>query len=603
MADVAFGQAQLMVDQLTELHLTAVGQRHRALQQLGDIDKVLRPCAHHDFDLFARRARGGHDLALAIQAQQTRHLTRRDPGAGELLAVQQQTQLVAPGHVVVGDVLRPGQARHLGQHRIGGRAQLRVVVGLHLDADRPCRRRPALELEKGKPPLAIQGFDVRAQRSDDVAGVAHAIGARQQRHQHLRVLVTVHRLGVGELQSGVGGDRTQLTGRQRVLHHTYRALGFVQATLEGDACRHINADIEQAYGVEGEELQAHHARSQRPTGGGHHQHQHRHARLGAAHHGNKQARILDPYAAGEALAPGLQATAATVQTQDQDVRGHDPVGLEQAHQQADGDHKGHDEHEVTEDARQQHQGQKGGDRGQHRGQHRQTHFADAVDHRAARQLTTLQTVVDGLDDHHRVIDQHAERDHHPQQHRQVERVAHQVDGDEGARQRKRHTQTDQHGQTRAQEQPARRQHREQAEHRVRLHDGNRAARRMRLVVDQGQAHALRSEQGVALRCVRLQAFDQLQGIGARLLGDRQHHRGLAVVAHELSGALVAARHLRHFVQRHPPLRRDDGSLRELFRVWRLAFEARQPFAVLHADTSAQRVAKPGRDAISELHWR
>ena len=66
---------------------------------------------------------------------------------------------------------------------------------------------------------------------------------------------------------------------------------------------------------------------------------------------------------------------------------------------------------------------------------------------------------------------------------------------------------------------------------------------------------------------------------------------------------MAARHLRHFVQRHPPLRRDDGSLRELFRVWRLAFEARQPFAVLHADTSAQRIAKPGRDAISELHRR
>ena len=61
-----------------------------------------------------------------------------------------------------------------------------------------------------------------------------------------------------------------------------------------------------------------------------------------------------------------------------------------------------------------------------------------ADHRLARLVAALQAVVDRLDDHHRVVHQHAERDHHAEQHGEVEGGIDQIHRDEGAGERERH---------------------------------------------------------------------------------------------------------------------------------------------------------------------
>lgn len=222
----------------------------------------------------------------------------------------------------------------------------------------------------------------------------------------------------------------------------------------------------------------------------------------------------------------------------------DPIGLDEADGERQRDDEGNDEHELADDAGQEHQRQEGRHRRQHRGGDRREYLAQRRQTRFEGCQAALHLVVDRLDDDHRIVDEHAERDHHTEQHRDVERVAQAAEHGESTGQRERDAQCHQHGDARAEEDPAHRQHHEQPDQGVGLHDADRFARLRRLVIEQLQFEALAGELRVLLGDEAVDARDELQRVGAAFLGDRQHHRRLARITRQRTGFGARARDFR-----------------------------------------------------------
>ena len=106
-----------------------------------------------------------------------------------------------------------------------------------------------------------------------------------------------------------------------------------------------------------------------------------------------------------------------------------------------------------------------------------------------RFLPTLQAVVDGFDDNHRIVDEHAEYDDDAQQDRYVERIAGDVQRPESTADRKHDAEGDERGNAYAEEQPANAEHEDQADECVGLHYADCLAGLRRLVIRQEQVDA------------------------------------------------------------------------------------------------------------------
>ncbi|MPN24012.1 hypothetical protein SDC9_171405 [bioreactor metagenome] len=120
---------------------------------------------------------------------------------------------------------------------------------------------------------------------------------------------------------------------------------------------------------------------------------------------------------------------------------------------------------------------------------------------------------------------------------------------------------------------------------------------MCLVVYQHQFQTLRHQQAIAFDNEVIEPIDQIERVGARILGHRQHHRRLAVVRHQLRGTFVSTRNRRHLVQRNPPLRGDHRDLCQDFRIGRFPLQTHQPVTVTDLHPSPQSIGKPGSNAV------
>jgi hypothetical protein len=317
---------------------------------------------------------------------------------------------------------------------------------------------------------------------------------------------------------------------QVLAHARLGRLHLGQGGIHRRAGRHVDVHVEDAQRVEGEELHADDAGSERGDSQGEHGCRHAQPQFRPAHGPNQQARVLDAQGVGEIGAPALHARGVVeVQPQHADDMGRQhPVGLDQADGQRQGDDEGDDEHELADDARQQHQRQEGRDGGRHRRGHRRDHLAQGVDRRGEMVLAALDAIVDGLDHHHGVVDQHAQGDDDAEQHRDVEGVAQRVQHAEGAGQREGNAEADQQRDARTEEQPADAENDQQAEHGVGLHDADGLTRHHRLVVHQHRRDAGLGQRLILLGDVAVDLLHQLDGVHLALLGHREHHRRAAV---------------------------------------------------------------------------
>ncbi len=224
-------------------------------------------------------------------------------------------------------------------------------------------------------------------------------------------------------------------------------------------------------------------------------------------------------------------------------------------------------------------------------------------------LAALHAVVDGLDHDHGIVDQHAEDDDHAEQHRNVQRVTQRMEDGKGAGQREGNAERNQDCDAGAEEQPADRQHQHQTLQRVLLHGGDRLARRHRLVVKQLQLHAVVGEARVLFGDVGIEPLDQLQRIGAALLGHGEDYRALALVAGQAAGLGAAARNLGNVAQRHrlPSRGIADRNAGDFVGIGGLADHAHQPRrAFLLAggfDLAGEGVAEPGHDIVRDVGSR
>ena len=196
-----------------------------------------------------------------------------------------------------------------------------------------------------------------AQALDDLAG-KRAIGlARRQRHQHLTVLVAIQGFGFGELEPGEGGHGAHLGRIELLADGVGHLVGLTQRALQRHAGGHVHVHIKQAHRIEGEKLLLDHATGHHRAGTDHGQQDHQQRQLGPAHHTDQRARVAQPHPMRKTHPTRLAGTLASAGfgADAQHVGGQDPEGFKQTDAERHGDHKGHDKHELAENARQQHQ--------------------------------------------------------------------------------------------------------------------------------------------------------------------------------------------------------------------------------------------------------
>ena len=258
--------------------------------------------------------------------------------------------------------------------------------------------------------------------------------------------------------------------------------------------------------------------------------------------------------------PAYGAAFSEVDFKRQHVGRQNPVGLEQADEQGNGHHQRDDLHEFSQDARQQHQRQKGGNSGHHRGGNGGEYFPERIDNGSHGLRAPLQAIVNGLDHHHGVVDDHTQDDHDGKQHGIVQGKTTGIEYQKSAGKCERNTDGGQKGDPCSQEQPGDQQDQEQADERVGLHNRQRLAGTYGLVVRQDKLYAGCVLETVPVIEVFVQDIHQFQYVGIRVLGDRQEHGGFAFISDHLRRLFPGAGQFRDGAEGHHAGSGNDGEI-------------------------------------------
>ena len=603
MLDAGGAHPRIGHDQRPQRGRVAAGQGNRIGEQLphvGQFAGLAAGAAHAQLDLVAAGSSLGHDLAFGMQAHQPGNRRGIEAGCLHRFGIQTQHQLHAAGLVVVGHVPRAVDFSNRSLQRLRGGTQFADVVAQQAQLDRFLRRWTAGQLGKGNLAGAGQGFDVATHGVDDRAHFAHVASAWIQRHADLAIRFAVQRFGVGPFHAGVARHAARLAFREMASNCRFHALGFGKRGLDSAAARHVDADVEQPDRIEGEELRAHRAADDQPQ---RRNEEHQHAEAadpGTAHEFHQDAGVLHAQGMGGAFARRVQARGAgEVDLQRRHVRGHHPVGLDQAHQQRQRHHQRHQQHELADDAGHEHQRQEGGNRRCHRRQHRPADLAHRVERGGQRIGPARDAVIDGFGDDDRIVDQHAQRNHDAEQHRNRQREIEGVQDGESACQREGNPQADQDRQSRAEKQPAQTQHDQQTQQGVGFHHANGGFCRHGLVVEQHQAEAVLFQRRRTRLDQLVDIGDQIQRVHPAFLGDGEDHRRLAIGCREAGRPCTRCFHRRQRRQRHGRIEagRQHGEAAQIVGIRLLPDHPHQPVGVAHARTAGKGVAKPGAGRI------
>ncbi len=386
-------------------------------------------------------------------------------------------------------------------------------------------------------------------------------------------------------------------------HHALHLLGARERGFDRCVRRHVHVDIKKPHRVEREELEPHHAKRRCSPCGGHGQYNAKPEAPGPAQEVEQRPAVLEAQLAREAVSHALHARRpGEIEIERRDVGRQHPERLDEADAKRERHHKRDHEHELADDAGHQHQRQKRGQRGGDGGADRRSHLAQAIQTRREHLLAALDAIVDCLDYHNRVVDQHAERDDHAEQHRDIESEAGCVQHRETAGERERNTEPDQDGNAHTQKHPADGEHQRETEDRVRFHHVYRRARRDGLVVGQAELEPGRCEQRVLLGHIGLDAIHQFERIGIALLGHREQDRRIAFARRKPGRRRAPARNAGERVDRHTLARSRQGEREfgEVAGIGVLSDDAHDPRIVAYADLAGEGVAKPCAHGIGKI---